>query len=147
MIAALRGGMERFHLAGAAIKAANVADERAGQERRHIDALKLIVESTDGAVNVHKEWLYGGRCAGNRGFQLQQTLPEGPTFLLLLFAGRSRSHRRNSFGVSAVPNCARGHSRLLPGERSRVPKVGVPVPCVGLRDAASNEIRVDQRGA
>ncbi len=68
--------MKRFHLGGAAIKAANLAHDGAGQERRYIDALKLIVEPTDGAVNVHQEWLHVGRCAGNRGFQLQQALPE-----------------------------------------------------------------------
>lgn len=76
MITALRRGMERLHVCRAAIKAANVADERAGQERRHIDALKLFVEPTDGPVNVHQDWLRAGRCAGNRGFQLQQALPE-----------------------------------------------------------------------
>lgn len=69
MVTALCGGMKRFHLGGAAIEAANVADEGARQKRRHVDALKLIVEPTDGAMNVQQEWLHGGRGAGYHGFQ------------------------------------------------------------------------------
>ena len=69
MVTALCGRMKRFHLGSPAIEAANVADEGAGQERRHIDALKLIVQLTDSAMNVQKERLRTGRCPGNRGFQ------------------------------------------------------------------------------
>ena len=76
MVAALRGGMKRFHLGGAAIKAAHVADERPRQERRHIDVLKLVVDPADGAMNVHKERLHAGRGAGYRSFQSSELLPE-----------------------------------------------------------------------
>ena len=69
MVTALCGCMKRLHLGGAAIKAANVADEGAGQERRHIDALKLIVEPADGTVNVQKEGLHARCGARNRDFQ------------------------------------------------------------------------------
>lgn len=76
MVAALRGGMKRFHLGGAAIKAAHVADERPRQERRHIDVLKLVVDPADGAMNVHKEWLHATRGARYRSFQSSKLLPE-----------------------------------------------------------------------
>lgn len=69
MVAALRGRMKRLHFGGPAIEAANLAHERAGQERRHIDALQLIVEPTDGAVNVQQEGLYASRGTGYRSFQ------------------------------------------------------------------------------
>ena len=69
MVAALRGRMKRLHLGGPAIEAANLAHERARQERRHIDALQLIVEPTGRAMNVQEEGLHAGRGAGNRGFQ------------------------------------------------------------------------------
>ena len=45
---------------------------------RHIDALKLIVERADGAVNIHKEWLRAGRRARNRRFQAQEVLRNDP---------------------------------------------------------------------
>lgn len=76
MVPALSRRMKRLHLSRAAIEAANVADERAREEWRHIDALKLLVESTDGAVNGDQEWLCAGRRAGDRGFQTQELLPE-----------------------------------------------------------------------
>ena len=69
MVAALRRRMKRLHLGGPAIEAANMAHEGAGQERRHIDALQLIVESTGRAMNIQEEGLHAGRGAGNRGFQ------------------------------------------------------------------------------
>ena len=69
MIPALCRCMKRLHRGGSAIEAANLAHESAGQERRHIDALKLIVQLTDSAMNVQRERLRTGRCPGNRGFQ------------------------------------------------------------------------------
>ena len=69
MVAALRRSMKRLHLGGPAIEAANMAHEGAGQERRHINALQLIVEPTGRAMNVQEEGLHAGRGAGNRGFQ------------------------------------------------------------------------------
>jgi hypothetical protein len=61
--------MKRFHAGGAAIKAANLAHDGARQDRRGIDSLELIVQPAGTAVNVHKEWLDSGCCAGNRSFQ------------------------------------------------------------------------------
>lgn len=69
MVAALRRRMKRLHFGGPAIEAANLAHERAGQERRHIDTLQLIVEPTGRAMNVQEEGLHAGRGTGNRGFQ------------------------------------------------------------------------------
>ena len=74
MIPALCRCMKRLHRGGSAIEAANLTHESAGQERRHIDALKLIVQPTGRAMNVQEEGLHAGRGAGNRGFQSEQVL-------------------------------------------------------------------------
>ncbi|ODT44258.1 MAG: hypothetical protein ABS70_05940 [Nitrospira sp. SCN 59-13] len=76
MVPTLCGCMKRLHLGGAAIEAANMADEGAREEGRHIDALKLVVELTDGAVNVQEEGLHAGGRAGNRDFQSYKLLPK-----------------------------------------------------------------------
>ena len=52
MVAALGRAVEGFHIAGAAIKTADLAYEGARQERRAIDALQLIMEPKGGPVNV-----------------------------------------------------------------------------------------------
>ena len=53
-----------------------MADEGAGQERRDIDALQLIVQPTNGAVNVPEKWLYLDGGARNCRFQPQELLPK-----------------------------------------------------------------------
>ncbi|MCC6965950.1 MAG: hypothetical protein IT391_06665 [Nitrospira sp.] len=68
--------MKRLHPGGPAIEAAQVADEGAGQERRDIDALQLIVQPTNGAVNVSEKWLYLDGGARNCRFQPQELLPK-----------------------------------------------------------------------
>ena len=96
IVTAFCRGKKRFHLGGAAIEAADVADEGARKDRRHIDALKLVVESTDGAMDAHEQWLRAGRRAGDGGFETHELLPERTAFCLLIFAARFCPHRRHS---------------------------------------------------
>lgn len=76
MVTALRGGMERFHLSGAAIKAANPVDDGARQERCGVDALQLVVQPASGVINACEQILYPRDCTGDRRLEHRQAIVE-----------------------------------------------------------------------
>lgn len=96
IVAALSRGMKRVHVRRAAIEAAYAADKGAREDRRHIDALKLVVEPAGGAVNTREEWLRAGRRAGDGCFETHELVPKRTAFCLLIFAARFCPHRHHS---------------------------------------------------
>lgn len=76
MVTALLRGMERFHLSGAAIKAANQADDGARQGRRGINTLELIVQPASGVINACEQSLYPRDCTGDRRLEHRQATVE-----------------------------------------------------------------------
>ena len=137
MKAALCGGMKRFHVGGAAIEAANMADESRVGEASHRCA-EVDRGAGGWAVNIHKEWLrWSPRpespFPGVRGAPgMTRVLPDDLRCRILSpssspFVIMKRSTERGS------------DSRSSTGEGSSWQKAGAPVLCREWADSRRNE--------
>jgi hypothetical protein len=68
--------MKRVHVRGAAIEAADSADDGSRQERCDVDALQLVVQTASGVINACEQSLYPGDCTGDRRLEHRQAIVE-----------------------------------------------------------------------